>query len=148
VASLSDLIDAYRRQFPDEAGELSDALAGDPQTSGWAVLCDGVERLLQLKDPVSRAWWLPHTALTAGVADPLAATAQALASQTGVRVDLADNSALPLHITIDDGGAVRMYYRFDVKEGDTVSPAAAERARWTPFDTVSNARLGEKLMSH
>jgi hypothetical protein len=148
VASLPDLIDAYRQQFPDEATGLSDALAGDPRTSGWAVLCDGVERLLQLKDPASRAWWVPHTTLTAGVADARAATAQALAAQTGVQVDLGDNPALPFHITIDDDGTVRIYYCFDVKEGETVSPAAAERARWTPFDTVSNARLGEKLMSH
>ena len=153
MASLPDLIDAYRQHWPDEAGQLGDALAGDAETSGWAVLCDDVERLLQLKDPASRAWSVPHTlltdtALTAGVIDAREATARALAAETGVQVDLSANPSEPFHIAVDDRGAVRIYYRFDIQEGDAVISPAAVRARWTPFDTVTDARVSEKLMSH
>jgi hypothetical protein len=151
VPSLAETCEQYSQEFPDEADELRQALPAATRVTCWAVLCDGIERVFQLKDPIARAWGFPLAALDNGDDSPRDAAASALSSQAGEGTSFVDNSPRPIEITLESETSLRVYYRFDavgVADSWTLSPEVASRARWTPFDTVANARLADKLMSH
>jgi hypothetical protein len=95
-------------------------------------------RVLQRKE--DRVWRFPLAAAS-DVDQSLAAVADR-ALQTEMAIFDATGEAEPIDVA-ERGGGLLVSYRFT--GGSTAPASVAVTARWSPFDTIRNERLGSKL---
>ena len=126
---------AYAARFPDENLPL---FTPGVSVHCAAILCDDMGRVLQCKD--GRVWRFPLAAVS-DVDDSLAAVAER-SLQTQMAIFDAIGESKPIDVAERNDGLL-FSYRFT--GGSTPPASVAVTARWSPFDTILNERLGFKL---
>jgi hypothetical protein len=134
-SAIDRVLAAYAARFPDE--NVPPVPPG-VSVQCAAILCDDMGRVLQRKD--GRAWRFPQTAFS-DVDDSLAAAAKR-SLRTQMAIFDAIGESEPIDVSEGIGGLL-LSYRFT---GGSPPPASVSvTARWSPFDTILNERLGSKL---
>jgi hypothetical protein len=134
-SAIDRTLAAYAERFPDERVPR---FTPGVHVQCAAVLCDDMGRVLQRKE--DRVWRFP-LATASDVDESLAAVAER-ALRTEMAIFDANGEAEPIDVA-ERGGGLLVSYRFT--GGSTAPASVAVSARWSPFDTIRNERLGSKL---
>jgi hypothetical protein len=124
--------------------------ASRPAIRCHALLCDDLDRVLEVRDRDGSQWIFPERI---GVASPLRdVAAGALAAELAVEPQavslLPDPIGEPIDVCLTaDETAFDLYFVFVLPPADDLAIAPKAASRWAPFDTLSDARLAAGLMS-
>jgi hypothetical protein len=135
---LDHTLSAYTRRHPDEA-PLRPA-TGVPVRCA-AIVQDDLGRVLQRKDPSARMWLFPTTEVAPTDESLGSVAVRALVLQMGM---VGEAGPEPVDISIGADGLV-VSYLVSVADVTAVDPDVARSARWAPWDTILDERLGRKL---
>jgi hypothetical protein len=121
-----------------------------PAVRCHALLCDDLDRVLEVRNREGSQWIFPESI---GLASPLRdVAAGALAAELAVDLQavrlLPDPIGEPINVCLAaDETAFDLYFVFMRPPAGVFAIAPKAASRWAPFDTLSDARLAAGLMS-
>lgn len=127
---------------------MSTAASG-PAVRCHALLCDDLDRVLEVRDREGSQWIFPERI---GLASPLRdVAADALAADLAVEPQAVRRLTDPIGEPIDvcltaDETAFDLYFVFMLPPADDLAIVPKAASRWAPFDTLTDARLAAALM--